>query len=62
MTLGPMAKCAHCGVLSVDEAMACEMGDCKIVDWHVGAKPKKPQPRPRLSKWAEKTVNRKEAR
>lgn len=33
--LGPMARCQHCGVLSVDEALACEMGDCHITDWHV---------------------------
>jgi hypothetical protein len=39
--LGPLAKCKHCGVLSVAEALACEMGDCKIVDWHVPtSKPK----------------------
>jgi hypothetical protein len=33
--IGPLAKCALCGVLSVTEALACEMGDCKIVNWHV---------------------------
>ena len=38
MSLGPMARCQHCGVLSVDEALACEEGDCRITDWHVPVK------------------------
>jgi len=43
--IGPMAKCAHCGVLSVAEALACECGDCQIVDWRVPVTPKKPRPK-----------------
>ena len=41
--MGPLAKCTHCGVLSVDEALACEMGDCQIVDWHVSVRKKPPR-------------------
>lgn len=30
-----MARCKHCGIVSVDEALACELGDCTITAWHV---------------------------
>lgn len=40
--IGPLAKCALCGVLSVTEALACEMGDCKIVNWHVPIRTREP--------------------
>ena len=41
--LGPMAKCKHCGVLSLAEAMACEEGDCTIINWRVPLKAGKEQ-------------------
>lgn len=41
MSLGPMSRCRHCGVLSVDEALACEEGDCAITDWYVPIKKRK---------------------
>lgn len=57
MTRGRMAKCAHCGVLSFDEALACEMGDCQIVDWDYPRREPRPTKKPKLAAWAQRIVD-----
>lgn len=57
MTTEAMARCRNCGLLSKDEAISCERGDCYISDWNV--QPGRTYPRRgalHLDGWSGRTI------